>query len=128
MDWSRYPNFTEAELACRHTGRNLMHPETMARLQRVRDHYGRPMRISSGYRDPSHPAERGKAQPGAHAMGRAVDVLVHGADALQLIVIALAQGFHGIGVQQKGPHASRFIHLDDMHTESGFQRPAIWSY
>ena len=33
MDWSRYPNFTEAEFRCRHCGRQEMQPALLERLQ-----------------------------------------------------------------------------------------------
>jgi len=31
-------------------------------------------------------------------------------------------------VNQKGPHAARFIHLDDLPDAEGQPRPTIWSY
>ena len=125
MNWDLYPNFTEAEFRCRHTGRCEMHPDFMARLQRLRAIYGRPMRITSGYRDPSHPAEARKATTGAHAMGRAADIAVQGADAVRLIVLAAEVGMTGIGVQQRGD--GRFIHVDDVPAPL-LPRPTIWSY
>ena len=125
MDWTAYPNFSPAEFACRHTGRCEMVPEFMARLQRLRAAYARPMRITSGYRDRTHPIEAAKLAPGAHALGRAADIAVTGADAIELIALAAGLGFTGIGVQQKG--GSRFIHLDDVPADV-LPRPAIWSY
>lgn len=77
-------------------------------LQQVRMQYGKPMVISSGYRDPTHPVEARKKVPGEHTLGRAVDVAVRGAEALQLLQVALALGISRIGVQQKGE--SRFLH------------------
>jgi zinc D-Ala-D-Ala carboxypeptidase len=124
VNWSDYPNFTEAEFRCKHTGKCEMEPEFMARLQRLRDAYGKPMTITSGYRDRTHPVEAKKSGSGAHTTGRACDVAVRGADALRLIGLALELGFTGIGVQQKG--GSRFIHLDDV--TDGLPRPMIWSY
>ena len=125
MDWSEYPNFSADEFRCRHTGRVEMSAEFMRRLQALRVAYGKPMRVTSGYRHRSHPVEAGKLQPGAHTLGRAADIAVHGADALRLIRLALDVQFTGIGVQQKGP--ARFIHLDDLPSES-WPRPMIWSY
>ncbi len=69
-------NFRRSELACRHTGRCEMHPTFLARLQSLRDAYGKPMQITSGYRDASHPVEARKVTTGAHTLGRAVDVAV----------------------------------------------------
>jgi zinc D-Ala-D-Ala carboxypeptidase len=123
MDWSRYPNFKKSEFDCSHCGKNEMQPDFMAALQSLRTSYGKPMRITSGYRCPQHPIEAKKAAPGAHASGRAADIGVEGRDAFLLLKLAFAQGFTGIGVQQKG--AGRFIHLDTVITGP---RPNVWSY
>ena len=120
MNWSAYPNFTEAEFRCRHCGKQEMKPEFMGRLQALRDVYKRPMPITSGYRCPDHPVEKAKTEPGMHTTGMACDVDVYGADAHELLRLAMHLGFTGIGVQQKG--GARFIHLDLRPA------PAIWSY
>jgi uncharacterized protein YcbK (DUF882 family) len=119
MDWGAYPNFRSAEFRCRHCGREEMKPEFMALLQRLRTEFG-PMVISSGWRCRDHPVEKDKASPGMHPTGMAADVAVHGADAVRLLRLALALGFTGIGIQQKG--AGRFVHLDLRVV------PTIWSY
>jgi zinc D-Ala-D-Ala carboxypeptidase len=123
MDWSKVPNFKAAEFNCSHCGKNEMKPDFMAKLQALRTTYGKPMRITSGYRCPQHPIEAKKAAPGAHASGCACDIGVEGVDAHALLTLALGAGFTGIGVQQKG--TGRFIHLDTMTTGA---RPTIWSY
>jgi uncharacterized protein YcbK (DUF882 family) len=123
-DWSRYPNFSAAEFACRHTGDCRMRVEFMDALQRVRDLYGAPMIITSGYRHRSHPVEARKATPGEHTLGMAADVAVSGADAVLLLHIALDMGFERIGVQQHG--AARFLHLG--LGGPGLPSPMIWSY
>ena len=122
MNWLEYPNFTEAEFRCRHTGKVAMVPEFMARLQRLRKAYGSPMVITSGYRAPEHPIEARKASPGEHSSGRAADIEIRGPEAIRLIALAHLNGFTRIGVQQKGE--GRFIHLGD----SPNFPPGIWSY
>lgn len=123
MDWTKYPNFKAAEFNCLHCGKNEMKPEFMEKLQSLRMIYGKPMRITSGYRCPQHPIEAKKATPGAHASGCACDIGVEGREAYQVVRLAFKLGFTGIGVQQKG--SGRFIHLDTME---GATRPALWSY
>ena len=78
------------------------------------------------YRDATHPIEARKKEPGAHASGYACDIGVRGADALQIVGIALQLGFTGIGVNQKG--SGRFIHLDILNSTPQRPRPTIWSY
>jgi zinc D-Ala-D-Ala carboxypeptidase len=124
MDWSKYPNFQESEFRCTHTGRSFMKESTLEKLQRVRTRYGKPLKVTSGCRDASHPIEARKINPGVHTTGHAVDLAVRGEDAVLVLHLALEEGFTGIGVQQKGD--SRFLHLDDV--PEGFPRPMIWSY
>lgn len=123
IDWDAYQNFKADEFNCSHCGKNEMKADFMLKLQTLRSVYGKPMRVTSGYRCPEHPIEAKKAQPGAHASGCAVDIGVEGAEAHQLLKLAFAAGFTGVGVQQKG--AGRFIHLD---TLTGATRPRVWSY
>lgn len=127
-DWSLYPNFPKWETDCRHTGTNRMRASTMARLQQLRELYGKPMPISSAFRHETHPEEARKAKPGVHNKGCAVDVKVYGGDVLLLMKLAVEVGFTGVGVSQKGPHGQRFIHLDDYEGDAETPRPWCWSY
>lgn len=123
MDWSKYPNFSEAEMACKHTGICKMDAEFMDVLQAIRNEFG-PMRVTSGYRHPSHPIEAKKQTPGEHTLGRCADIAVEGKQAFRLIQIAIKHGITRIGVQQKG--AGRFIHIG--LGGPGFPSPTVWSY
>jgi len=123
IDWDNYQNFSADEFNCSHCGKNEMKADFMLRLQTLRSVYGKPMRVTSGYRCSEHPAEVKKTQPGAHTSGCAVDISVDRADAHQLLKLAFAAGFTGIGVQQKG--SGRFIHLDTLDSTL---RPTVWSY
>ncbi len=128
LDWSCWPNFSADELRCRcGFGRADMNERFMDRLQAVRSVLGVPMRITSGFRCPDYNARvSSTGRNGPHTTGRAVDVAVSGETALKLVRIALAHGFTGIGVKQKGPHGGRFLHLDDL--DADYPRPSIWSY
>jgi zinc D-Ala-D-Ala carboxypeptidase len=121
-DWSLYPNFSKAEFDCKHTGRNAMQRRFMYALQELRTEYGRPMQVTSGYRDPTHPVEAKKTKPGYHTQGLAVDIGCHSHEAYKIIELAFQHGFTGIGVSQKGGLA-RFVHLD-MRDDT----PRIYSY
>jgi len=117
-------HFTDHELRCRcGCGEVLMADGFMRRLESIRVAYAKPMRLTSAYRCPAHDKEIGGA--GVHPTGRAVDVLVSGGDARRLLEIAVTHGITGVGVSQRGPHGSRFLHLDDTH---GPTRPWVWSY
>lgn len=120
-DWTLYRDFSPDEFKCKCCGDVRMRASFMAKLQHLRSSYKRPMVISSGYRCPKHPVEAKKPKPGVHAYGQAADILVRGADAFDLVEMAMRFGFSGVGVNQKGD--GRFIHLDD-----STERKAIWSY
>lgn len=92
----------------------------MEMLVELRLAYDRPMPVISSYRPPP--------DKGNHSAGRAVDVNVWGADALDLIVLALKFGFAGIGVDQKGPRNKRFVHLDNLPNSETKPRPWVWTY
>jgi zinc D-Ala-D-Ala carboxypeptidase len=120
-----YKYFKKEELACKHTGECHMDDAFMAKLDAIREECDFPFFISSGYRSPEHPIEAKKASPGAHTSGKAVDILVSMEEAYILVEVALKHGIPRIGISQKGPVGSRFIHLD---TDTSRAAPRIWSY
>ena len=127
-----WPNFTPAEMACKGTGRIVVVPDFMDRLQALRVVIGRPLRIMSGYRSPEHNAKvSSTGLTGPHTFGRAVDITIAGPDVYRLIKEAIRLEFTGIGISQKGSWDTRFIHVDDLTeelTEGLHPRPRVWSY
>lgn len=125
------PNFAEHEMRCKcGCGKSDMDAHFMSRLQRLRNVFDKPMSIVSGYRCPKHNARvSSTGATGPHTTGKAVDIAISGNDAHRLLKLALMEGFNGIGVAQKGPHGSRFLHLDGLSDgEGGSPRPWVWSY
>lgn len=123
--WKELTHFTPAEFDSpdqRGSGKTGMNETFMRRLQMLRNLYRKPMHISSGYRTALYNAQIGGAEHSLHLQGLAADVLVSGAEAYELIGLALTVGFKGMGIQQKGAHGSRFVHLDLRET------PTVWSY
>lgn len=124
----RWPHFTDHEMADHESGELAINPEAMDKLEALRVDFARPMVINSGFRTPAHNARISTTgDDGPHTTSEAFDIKVYGAWALELIPLALKHGFTGIGVQQKGPIPSRYLHLDTL-TAPAFPRPTIWSY
>lgn len=122
----KYFHMAEFECRCK-CGRADMHPMFLQALDQLREKYGKPLVVSSGYRCPSYNAKVSKSGPnGPHTTGRAADVLVDRGDAYRLTRLAMESGFTGIGFQQKG--AGRFLHLDILTDAPGQPRPTVWSY
>ena len=109
VNWDSIKYFTKEEFDCKHTGENQMQQEFMEKLDELRAACGFPFVITSGYRDPSHPAEASKAtKRGTHALGIAADIGVSGGSQRRAIVEhAISLGFNGIGV------AKGFVHVDN---------------
>jgi uncharacterized protein YcbK (DUF882 family) len=122
MNWADYPYFTKAEFDCKHTGKNEMQPEFMAKLQLLREKYGRPMIVTSGYRHWTHPVEARKGHTtGEHTRGTCADIAcTSGAERYKIIQLALQLGFPRIGI------AKNFIHLGI--GGAGLPSPTIWDY
>ena len=125
FDWGKY--FTRSEFECSHTHTCEMDQEFIDRLNKLREEFGKPLSINSGYRSPKHPIEYVKKTPGAHASGKACDIGVSRQDALKLLELAMKLKFTGFGINQKGS-GGRFLHLDTLENSSARPRPTIWSY
>jgi zinc D-Ala-D-Ala carboxypeptidase len=120
-------NFSDAEVTCKCGCGMLPMQDFMDKVQAARDQLGKVLAVSSGARCAAHNARQSSTgTTGPHTTGRAIDLLVRGADALNLVVIAVKLGFTGIGVSQRG--TVRFIHLDDLPNGPNCPRPYIWSY
>ena len=123
IDWSNYPNFSEAEFMCKcGCGEALMEPAFLKDLQILRDIVGFALPINSGYRCPVHNSEvSGTGLTGPHTTGAAADIGVDRQNAHKVLQTAFSMGFKGVGVAQKG--SGRFIHLDNAR-----DKPTVWSY
>ena len=126
VDWSKSKYFKKEEFVCSHTGKSDMNAEFIDKLNNLREAYGKPLTISSGFRDSTHPVEAIKKSPGAHTTGQACDILIDRGNAFKLLSLAFVSGFTGIGVNQKG--GARFLHLDTIEDSPTRPRPTIWSY
>lgn len=119
-DWfSRWPNFTPLELACKCGGefcnRSYFHdPAFLDALQELRNDQGR-LVINSGHRCPSYNAKIGGAPKSQH-LGIAVDISLDGHDRWALAAAARQFGFTGFG------YGLTFLHL------ALRDRSAQWDY
>ena len=121
-------NFSSKELSCSCCGKNEFNKETLVALQRLRDSIGKPIKLSSAYRCPTHnDSISSTGKDGPHTTGKAIDVLCSGKFAHEIlgIVMIRSSSWKGIGISQKGKHKSRFIHLDTIDSD---MRPRVWSY
>lgn len=125
IDWSDYPNFSKKEFDCKHTGENRMRPEVIEFFQQMRIIYGKPMKVNSGYRAASHPAEASKTKPGEHFYGMAGDFACSDSDAMELFVIAYSMGARRIGIYQN--KRTQFIHIGLGDQFADFPTGQLWT-
>jgi zinc D-Ala-D-Ala carboxypeptidase len=96
-------HFSRYEFRCHHCGLVEVDHLLVARLELLRAAVGKPLRIVSGYRCPTHNAQVGGAPHSYHLTGAAVDPEAGYCNVPQ----AEAAGFRGIGVRN-----GRVVHLD----------------
>lgn len=101
----RWPDFEPLELACRHCGEQVWHPDFMDCLQMARTFVGQPFHILSGHRCALHNASVGGAPLSQH-LGLAVDIAVRTHDRAVLLDACREAGFTGFGFYHT------FLHID----------------
>lgn len=123
-----WKNFQKDEFRCQcGCGVNGISEDFIDVLQEIRNEFGAPMVISSGYRCHQHPLESAKPIPGEHTEGTCADVLVSHSAAFALLKAAINHPrVTGIGVKQKS--VGRFLHIGIGPEKPGRPRPHVWSY
>lgn len=93
------------EFKCSCCGRNEITYELVAKLDELRRAYGKPIRVTSGYRCPPHNAAVGGALNSTHTKGAAADIT---ADDLNSLYKLCEAHFKAVG----DGRAKGFIHVD----------------
>ena len=110
-------NFTVAEFASKDGSRVvIINPKLPEYLQKARDHFGKPMIITSGYRTTSHNMKVGGVSNSQHVFGNAADVYIPGVSVTDLYnyFCDIAGNGCGIGIYDT------FVHFDVRPTKSRF--------
>ena len=63
------PNFKVREFACKGSDVVLLDDELVVLLQCIREHFGKPVTITSGYRTASHNTKVGGSKSSQHLLG-----------------------------------------------------------
>ncbi len=106
-DW-HWPSFSPAEIACRGSGAIKIDTDAMDKLQRLRNHLGKPLIVFSAYRSPAHNRAIGGAPASKHMQGIAFDIAMANHDPAAFEAAARAAGFRGFGFYPR----SGFMHID----------------
>ena len=115
-------NFTVAEFACKDGSDPVFVDSSLAALlQKIRDHFGRPVVITSGYRTASHNTKVGGSRSSQHLLGKAADIQV--ADTTVEAVAAYAESlmpdWGGVGrYPVKAGRTKGWVHVDTRPNKS----------
>lgn len=109
-------NFTASEFACK--GKNCCHTtkidgDLVNYLQKIRDHFGKPVKIGSGYRCPTYNSRvKNASKKSKHMLGMAADISIKGVAPSEIAKYAESIGVKGIGLY------TTFVHIDTRTTKS----------
>lgn len=119
------PAFKVREFRCRDGSDTIMVDEALTvLLQAIREHFNKPITITSGYRTAAHNAAVGGAKSSQHLLGRAADFYVEGVPVATVAAYAetLLPGRGGIGRYPKdAKHPKRvtgWVHIDTRTNKS----------
>ncbi len=86
-------------------------------LQKIRDHFGKPVNLSSGYRCEKHNGKVANAVSNSrHILGMAADIKVSGVAPAEVAKYAESIGVKGIGLYQGAD--GNFVHIDTRAAKS----------
>ena len=116
------PAFKVREFRCRDGSDTIMIDQTLAvLLQAIREHFNKPITITSGYRTAAHNKSVGGAKSSQHLLGRAADIQV--ADTTVEAVAAYAESlmpdWGGVGrYPVKAGRTKGWVHVDTRPNKS----------
>lgn len=103
-------NFSRWEFKCKcnNCSCDTVDSFLLAVLEVIRDHFGKPVAVSSGHRCKQHNADEGGGEDSQHLDGRAADISIKDVSphAIAREANALLHGMGGIGLYEN------FVHID----------------
>ena len=113
-------NFHSYEFNCKGSGccsETKIDEKLVEYVQKIRDHFGKPVTINSGYRCATHNKRVGGASGSNHTKGQAADIVVQGVAPADVAKYAESIGILGIGLYETASDGY-FVHVDTRTTKS----------
>ena len=107
-------NFVSTEVDCKGSGccsQTTFDEKLIEILQKIREHFGKPVTITSAYRCPTHNKRVGGATGSYHSKGQAADIVVQGVSSREVAKYAESIGVLGIGLYETASDGY-FTHVD----------------
>ena len=116
------PGFQVRGFRCRDGSDVVMIDESLVMLlQCIREHFGKPITITSGYRTATHNTAVGGAKSSQHLLGRAADIQVQGVSVEDVAAYAesLMPAWGGVGrYPVKAGRTKGWVHVDTRPNKS----------
>lgn len=113
-------NFRVREFACKGKGcceTTKIDAKLAEYLQKIRDHFGKPVTINSAYRCAKHNKAVGGTSGSKHTLGMAADIVVKGVAPAEVAKYAESIGILGIGLYETDKDGY-FVHVDTRENKS----------
>ena len=113
-------NFNSLEFDCHGSGccsETVINPKLVEYVQKIRDHFGKSITVTSGYRCPIHNKRIGGATGSRHSKGDAADIVVSGVAPREVAKYAESIGIKGIGLYETNADG-HFTHVDTRDVKS----------
>lgn len=113
-------NFKSTEFDCHGAGccsSTIIDDDLIKYLQKIRDHFNKPITITSGYRCNIHNKNIGGATGSRHSKGQAADIVVSGVAPREVAKYAESIGIKGIGLYETNADG-HFTHIDTRTVKS----------
>lgn len=113
-------NFQYKEFDCHGQGccsTTIIDEKLVEYVQQIRDHFGKPVTITSPYRCEVHNRRVGGATKSYHMRGQAADIVVQGVSSREVAKYAESIGILGIGLYETSADGY-FTHIDTRTTKS----------
>lgn len=127
-------NFVSTEFDCKGNdnccNKTLIDPKLVVYLQAIREHFGKPITITSGYRCQKHNTRVGGATGSRHTKGQAADIVVSGVAPVEVAKFAESIGVKGIGCYESAADGY-FVHIDTRESKSfwlGHRQESVSSF
>lgn len=115
-------NFKVKEFACDGYDTVKIDTNLVKILQKIRDHFGKSVTVTSGYRPPDYNATIASAsKTSKHMLGRAADIKIEGVSPIEVALYAQKIGAKGIGLYvycEEGGIMNGFTHIDTRSTDA----------
>lgn len=113
-------HFTSNEFDCHGSGccsTTIINEKLVEYLEKIREHFKKPITITSAYRCVTHNRNVGGATGSRHSKGDAADIVVSGVAPAEVARFAESIGIKGIGLYETSADG-HFVHIDTRDVKS----------